>query len=389
MRNEDSDFGLGRVPFRMHILAMNCGSSSVKFAVLDSEDGRRLLDGHLESSGDPLESTLAETMGLIDQWIQGGGRIEAVGHRVVHGGETFRDSVLIDEAVIEAIEAISNMAPLHNPAGLSGIRRMREAFPALPQVAVFDTAFHQTLPEHAYLYAIPRKLYRDHGVRRYGFHGTSHRFVAEEAARRLDLTGSQSRIVTAHLGSGCSTCAVLGGQSVDTSMGLSPLEGLVMGTRSGDVDPGLHSFLAERLGLDLADIHALLNRESGLLGLSELSGDMRELEQAAEEGHAQAQLAIEIFAYRLARQIAGMLVPLNGLDALVFSGGIGENSSRARKNTIDRLSHLDLSLDDERNRTHGAQSRGRISTDHGPAIMVIPTDEELLIAEETTARLAK
>jgi acetate kinase len=266
---------------------------------------------------------------------------------------------------------------------------MREAFPALPQVAVFDTAFHQTLPEHAYLYAVPKKLYRDHGVRRYGFHGTSHRFVAEEAARRLGLTGTQSRIVTAHLGSGCSTCAVLGGQSVDTSMGLSPLEGLVMGTRSGDVDPGLHSFLAERLGLDLADIHTMLNRESGLLGLSELSGDMRELEQAAEDGHAQARLAIEIFTYRLARQIAGLLVPLNGLDALVFTGGIGENSSRIRANTVDRLSHLDLSLDEEMNRSHGTQSQGRISADQGPAIMVIPTDEELLIAQQAAMRLAK
>ena len=380
---------LVRVDFLMHILVMNCGSSSVKFAVLDSRDGERHLDGHLECPAGGLESALDEAMARIQQALDQGVEFQAIGHRVVHGGEVFRESTLIDASVIEAIEALANMAPLHNPAGLSGIERTQSAFPDRPQVAVFDTAFHQTLPERAYLYALPQALYRDHGVRRYGFHGTSHRFVAEEASRRLDLSGSGSRILTAHLGSGCSTCAVLGGQSVDTSMGLTPLEGLVMGTRSGDVDPGLHGYLADRLGLDLASIQDLLNRESGLLGLSGLSDDMRELERAGEQGHTHAQLALEIFAYRLARQIASLLVPLGGLDALVFTGGIGENSSPTRTRTVELLAHLGLALDEERNAEHGRRSQGRISGDASPAILVIPTDEELLIAQDTASRLAK
>ena len=377
-----------RIDFRMHILVMNCGSSSVKFAVVDPENGQRRFEGHLECSREDLESTLDEAMNQIRPWTESQGEIQAVGHRVVHGGELFRDSALIDDSVIESIQSISDMAPLHNPAGLSGIRRTRHAFPELPQVAVFDTAFHQTLPARAYLYAIPKDLYATHGVRRYGFHGTSHRFVAEEAARRLQLTGLRSRIVTAHLGSGCSTCAVLDGQSIDTSMGLTPLEGLVMGTRSGDVDPGLHAFLANRLDLDLQAIQNLLNRESGLLGLSGLSGDMRELERAAKEGNQDAELALEIFAYRLARQIASLLVPLGGLDALVFTGGIGENSSGIRERTVLSLSHLGLALDPHLNREHGLKDQGRISGPTGPAILVIPTDEERLIARDTAARLA-
>ena len=377
-----------RVDFRMHILVMNCGSSSVKFAVVDPENGQRRFEGHLECSREDLESTLDEAMNQIRTWTESQGEIQAVGHRVVHGGELFQNSALIDDSVIESIESISSMAPLHNPAGLSGIKRLRMAFPALPQVAVFDTAFHHTLPERAYLYAIPKALHKEHGVRRYGFHGTSHRFVAEESARRLQPKRPHSRLVTAHLGSGCSLCAVLDGRSIDTSMGLTPLEGLVMGTRSGDVDPGLHGFLADRLGLDLPGIEKLLNRESGLLGISGISGDMRELERAAEDGNQDAELALEIFAYRLARQIASMLVPLGGLDALVFTGGIGENSHGIRERTIRCLGHLGLELDDSLNRKHGIEDRGIISGPTGPAILVVPTDEECLIARDTAARLA-
>ena len=372
----------------MHILVMNCGSSSVKLAVVDPEDGQRRFQEHLECSPDSLESTLDEAMNQIRSWIGSEGGIQAVGHRVVHGGELFQNSALIDDSVIESIESISSMAPLHNPAGLSGIKRLRMAFPALPQVAVFDTAFHHTLPERAYLYAIPKALYKEHGVRRYGFHGTSHRFVAEESARRLQPKRPHRRLVTAHLGSGCSLCAVLDGRSIDTSMGLTPLEGLVMGTRSGDVDPGLHGFLADRLGLDLPGIEKLLNRESGLLGISGVSGDMRELERAAEDGNPEAELALEIFAYRLARQIASMLVPLGGLDVLVFTGGIGENSHGIRERTVRSLGHLGLELDDSLNRKHGIEDRGIISGPTGPAILVIPTDEECLIARDTAARLA-
>ena len=373
----------------MHVLAMNCGSSSIKFAVVETSEGQRRFEGRLELSDRSYDEALTDALTLIRGWSEGQDLIEAVGHRVVHGGETFRESTLIDERVLTGIEDVSNMAPLHNPPGLLGIRRLRETYPDLPQVAVFDTAFHRTLPPRAYLYAVPRSLHREHGVRRYGFHGTSHRFVAQEAVRRLHLPDAESRVVTAHLGSGCSACAVLAGESVETTMGLSPLEGLVMGTRSGDVDPGLHSFLAQRLGMNLESIDDLLNKESGLLGLSELSADVRELEAAAHRGHTEAQLALEIFCYRLARQVAGLCVPLGGLDALVFTGGIGENSSGVRARVIQLLSHLGLELDPEKNGLHGAKSDGLISRSTDPRAMVIPTDEEFLIAQDTAERLAK
>lgn len=368
---------------------MNCGSSSVKFAVVETRSGERPLDGHLELSGRSLDQTLGDALAELHAWQAQGGRIEAVGHRVVHGGEEFRESALIDQTVMERIEALSNMAPLHNPAGLLGIQRLHEAFPQLPQVAVFDTAFHQTLPPRAYLYAIPRALHRDHGVRRYGFHGTSHRYVAAEAVRRLGLPPASSRVITAHLGSGCSASAVLAGQSVETSMGLTPLEGLVMGTRSGNVDPGLHAFLADRTGMGLEDFQQMLNRESGLLGLSELSSDVRRLEEAAASGHVQAELALEIFCYRLATQLAGLCVALGGLDALVFTAGIGENSIWVRSRVCELLRHLGLEVDSQRNRIHGARSNGLIGPDKKPFALVIPTDEELLIARDTAERLAK
>lgn len=391
-----------------NILVINCGSSSIKFALVNEAQETFILSGLAERLGSPEavlhwrlgehkdslalpgadhRQALSHLLPIVQQ--AAAGALHGIGHRVVHGGEHFSGASRLDASSLHSIRQIAPLAPLHNPANLQGIEAAMKLFPDLIQVAVFDTAFHQTLPERAYLYALPQALYRDHGVRRYGFHGTSHRFVAEEANRRLDLTGSGSRILTAHLGSGCSTCAVLGGQSVDTSMGLTPLEGLVMGTRSGDVDPGLHAYLADRLGLDLPSIQDLLNKESGLLGLSGLSDDMRELERAAEQGHTHAQLALEIFAYRLARQIASLLVPLGGLDALVFTGGIGENSSPTRTRTVELLAHLGLALDEERNAEHGRRSQGRISGDASPAILVIPTDEEFLIAQDTASRLAK
>jgi acetate kinase len=370
----------------MQVLVLNCGSSSVKFAVVDT-DGGRILDAAEEVEGGDHEVALAAIVALLHRHEPISRRIEAVGHRVVHGGEAFSGAVRIDTEVLRGIEAVSGLAPLHNPANLLGIRALTRAFPELPQVAVFDTAFHQTLPPRAYLYAVPRPLHREHGVRRYGFHGTSHRYVAHEAVRRLSLELEQSRIVTAHLGNGCSATAVQGGRSIDTSMGLSPLEGLVMGTRSGDVDPGLHEFLAGRLGLDAAGVTTLLNRESGLLGVSELSSDMRRLEQASREGHEGAQQAVELFCYRLAKQVAALVVALGRLDALVFTGGIGENSPDVRARVLALLAHLGLELDPERNARHGADAAGVISRDGPPVAMVVATDEEWLIASETAAVL--
>lgn len=391
----------------MRILVINCGSSSIKFAVIDPEERVRILEGAAENLG--------EGEGASFHWVAGrergggelpGGRhedalrqvtallrsregvwesIRGVGHRVVHGGETFTASRVIDAAVLARIEALAKLAPLHQPFNLLGIRAMQDLFPVLPQVAVFDTAFHQSLPERAYLYAVPMALYREHGVRRYGFHGISHRYVAEEATRLVALDPSQCALITVHLGNGCSATAVENGRSVDTTMGMSPLEGLVMGTRSGDVDPGLHEFLAERLGLDVVGVTALLNRESGLLGLSELSNDMRELAEAATRGHAGAGLAVEIFCYRLAKHLAGLVVPLAHLDALVFTGGIGENAAGIRARVLALLGHLGFRVDPVRNDAHGTASRGVITADRPPLALVVPTDEALLIARDTAA----
>ena len=373
----------------MRLLALNCGSSSVKFAVVDTAAGERIGSGsHDTASGVGIDAAIDAVVDQIagDTELLAG--LEGVGHRVVHGGETFRESVQIDASVQAGIASVSPLAPLHNPANLLGIRKLEKAFPHLPQVAVFDTAFHQSLPPRAYLYALPQSLYTDHGVRRYGFHGTSHRYVAQEATRIWDLPPERARIVSAHLGNGCSTAAVLGGRSVETSMGFSPLEGLVMGTRSGDVDPGLHAFLAHRLDLDLAGVTDLLNRESGLLGISGLSSDMRQLESAEASGNHSASLAMEIFCYRLARQVASQLVPLGGLDALIFTGGIGENSARIRRQVLEFLHPLGFKIDASANAAHGHETQGMISHPAPPFAGVVATDEEFLIAADTARILA-
>ncbi|HIF98550.1 MAG TPA: acetate kinase [Myxococcales bacterium] len=367
----------------MRLLALNCGSSSVKFAVVNTASSERIVSG---SYATDAGGTGAAIDAVVDQIAGDSGLVaglRGVGHRVVHGGETFRESVRIDASVQAGIDSVSALAPLHNPVNLLGIRKLESAFPHLPQVAVFDTAFHQSLPPRAYLYALPQALYREHGVRRYGFHGTSHRYVAQEATRLFDLPAERARIVTAHLGNGCSTAAVLGGRSVETSMGFSPLEGLVMGTRSGDVDPGLHVFLAERLGLDLAGVTELLNRQSGLLGISGLSSDMRELETAEASGNHAAGLALEIFCYRLARQVASQLVPLGGLDALIFTGGIGENSARIRRQVLEFLRPLGFEIDPAANAAHGRETGGLVSHPAPPFAGVVATDEEFLIAADT------
>ncbi len=383
---------------RSPVLVINSGSSSLKFSVFDMHTGREVLAGLAErlDSPDALLTWKSEgtkqTRDIPDEAHEGAlrevhsllhdiGALSAIGHRVVHGGEAFSGSVVIDEAVIEGIERCASLAPLHNPPNLLGIRAMQRLYPKVPQVAVFDTAFHQTLAPDAYLYPVPIRLYREQGVRRYGFHGTSHQYVAGEAVRRLELDPQDHGLITAHLGNGCSATAVHNGQSVDTTMGMTPLEGLVMGTRSGDVDPGLHEFLAEKLDLTLSEITTMLNRESGLLGLSNLSNDMRTLTEAAQSGDDDAQRAIDVFCFRLARQVGALAASLPRLDALVFTGGIGENAAPVREQVLRRLRLFGFECDTALNSTNG-DTQGRISAPGTTTALVIPTREEWMIAND-------
>lgn len=384
-------------------LVINCGSSSLKAAVVRTGDGSVPLKALAERLGSPEASLTIERDGSRTKIpIPGAGHREAlhevenhmgslrpaaIGHRVVHGGEEFTGSVVVDEAVMSAIERCAHLAPLHNPANLAGIRTAQALFPGLPHVAVFDTAFHQTLPPAAFLYAVPHRLYDEFKIRRYGFHGTSHHYVSLEAARRLGKDPAEASLVIMHLGNGCSACAVRDGKSVDCTMGLTPMEGLVMGTRSGDVDPGLHQFLHDRAGMSLAEINSMLNNESGLLGISGLGNDMRTLAAAAADGNKMASLAIEVFCYRLAKAAAGLTASLERVDAFVFTGGIGENSAAVRRRTAEHWRVLGITLDDEANAAHGAGTRGFISNAGSRiACLVVPTNEELMIARET-ARL--
>ncbi|GGS29539.1 acetate kinase [Deinococcus knuensis] len=363
-------------------LAERLGSGDAS-ARLDLPGGRR----SVALPGGTYAEAFAVIAGALDE-LGVRGDVGAVGHRVVHGGERFSEPALITPEVLDAVRACVPLAPLHNPANIAGIEAARAAFPHLPQVAVFDTAFHQSMPEVAFRYAVPEAWYRQHGVRRYGFHGTSHAFVAAEAAQVLGRPLAELNLVTAHLGNGCSVCAVAGGRSVDTSMGLTPLEGLVMGTRSGDVDPGLHDFIARQAGLSLSEVTAALNRESGLLGLSGLSNDMRELEEAAARGHAGARLAVEAFVYRLAKQVAGMAVALGRVDALVFTGGIGENSAAVRGAVLARLGVLGAAVDPALNARAVRGESGLISPEGSLPALVINTNEELMIARQTQDVLA-
>ncbi|HEV8547455.1 MAG TPA: acetate kinase [Polyangiaceae bacterium] len=384
-----------------NVLVINCGSSSLKFALIEPVAGRTLSQGLAERLNTEQASlrrdgeapqTLRPGAGhgeALDRILSGlgAGEVSAVGHRVVHGGEAFSDSVVLDAPALQSIEAVSDLAPLHNPANLLGIRAARERYPSVPHVAVFDTAFHQTLPRRAFLYAVPYELYERHQVRRYGFHGTSHRYVAGVAAERLGKPLKELELVTAHLGNGCSACAVSGGKSVDTTMGLTPLEGLVMGTRSGDVDPNLHEFLVERTGLDLAGVTELFNRKSGLLGLSGSSNDMRTLLERSAAGDDRATIAIDVFCYRLAKAVLALSAALERVDALVFTGGIGEHAAPVREKTLSALRPLGPSLDAAANARHGADSGGRITGENSRLLaLVVPTQEELVIARET-ARL--
>lgn len=385
----------------MAVLVLNCGSSSLKFAVVDPQTGERPLHGLAERLGTPEavlhtkgatktstpipsathDQAVADVLAqLRTHGLQTD--LAAVGHRVVHGGETFTDATLITEDVERTIASLTHLAPLHNPANLLGIRAAKAALPSLAQVAVFDTAFHQTMPPAAYRYAVPGEWYSEHGVRRYGFHGTSHRYVAQQAATVLNRPLTELNLLTAHLGNGCSATAIAAGNSVDTTMGLTPLGGLVMGTRCGDIDPGILGHIAARLDVDLDQVLTLLNKRSGLLGLSGTSNDMRALLEARAGGHEGAALAVEVFCHRLAASLMALCASLPSLDALVFTGGIGEHAAPIRAEVIDRLWPLQLRIDASRN-TDPAAHHGRIDRETGPAVLVIPTDEERMIALDT------
>ncbi len=388
---------------------LNSGSSSVKFALVHPGTGERILGGEAEKvgapdavlhvrqdAGDPVteqltdgsyQAVISRILGRLPSSGSGPGLVGA-GHRVVHGGERFTASVLVDDEAIAAIRSFIPLAPLHNPANLAGIEAVRAARPDLPQVAVFDTAFHQSLPPRAYRYAVPEEWYTRYGVRRYGFHGTSHRFVSQRAAALLGRPLGELRLVTAHLGNGCSLAAVRDGVSVDTTMGLTTLEGLVMGTRSGDVDPGMFGYMADQAGLSAGQLTDVLNTASGLAGLSGVSNDMRTVEAAAAGGDQRAWLALEVFVHRLAKAIAGMVVGLGGLDALVFTAGIGEHSTEIRGRVLASLGFLGLAEDTEANARHGRDTGGRISPDGPVLALVVPTDEELMIARDTARLIA-
>lgn len=410
----------------MNVLVLNCGSSSVKFRLIATDldliaqnADRRLAKGTIERIGgeaiirlqvegrDPqrITSPLRDINAAVDfiaRWaaspesgieeINSIADIQAVGHRVVHGGERFKQSVLITDQVVRAVEDCIDLAPLHNPANLTGISATRKLFgERVFQVAVFDTAFHQTLPDHAFLYALPYQLYRRYRLRRYGFHGISHRYVAYRYRVMRNIAREATNIITLHLGNGCSATAISAGNSIDTSMGLTPLEGLVMGTRSGDLDPAIIEFIAAKEGLSTREVETLMNKHSGLLGISGLTSDMRELlAEEHEENDRRAKLAIDIFCYRARKYIGAYLAAMNGADAIVFTGGIGENSPEVRARICDGLGWIGIELQEELNRSHTDGREGLISKEGSrPAVYVIPTDEELLIARDTVRCVLK
>lgn len=388
------------------VLVINSGSSSLKFAVIDSKTGDALLSGLGECFGLPEarmswkyqgEKTEVEISGenhhkasverLVELVNQLGftDDIVAVGHRVVHGGEKFTQSVLIDDDVIQGIESIQDLAPLHNPAHITGIRAAMEAFPALPHVAVFDTAFHQTMPAKAYTGAISNRLYKEYGIRRYGFHGTSHYYVSREAARMLNKPVEESNFITVHLGNGASVCAVKEGKSVDTSMGFTPLAGLMMGTRCGDLDPSIIEFLLKK-GWSQEKIFDELNKNSGFLGVSGITSDARGILEAMEEGHEGATLAFEVFTYRVAKYIASYMVAVGGpLDAIVFTGGIGENALLIRREVLKNLKVFGYEEDISGDEAARFGEAGIITTKESPVAMVVPTNEELIIAQDAVS----
>lgn len=370
------------------VFVLNTGSSSIKYRVVDPVTGEARDSGIIERIGEPGSGTPdhAAALGLIQRAL--GGLIpDAVGHRIVHGGTLYTGPTLIDDAVERGIESLSSLAPLHNPPGLLGIRAARAAWPGVPQVAVFDTAFHANLPEEASQYAIDAALAAEHGIRRYGFHGTSYASVSAAAAAHLGRPLPELRMIVLHLGNGASAAAIAGGRSIDTSMGLTPLEGLVMGTRSGDLDPAVLPYLHRVAGMGFDDLDDLLNRRSGLLGLGG-SADMRETTAAAATGSEAAALALAVYVHRLRHYIGAYAAQLGGLDALVFTAGVGENSAIVRARAVERLGFLGIRIDDKLN-AHGSGARTVSPADAPVAVLVIPTDEEAEIARQTAELLSR
>jgi len=393
----------------MKILVINAGRSSIKYQLYNMKDESVLASGRVERIGtesaivthEPADRPgVREVSEILDHVtavrrvldlllhrehgvVNSIAEIEAVGHRVVHGGETFKESVLVDDEVKRGIRDLFDLAPLHNPAAMMGINAVEQNMPNMPQAVVFDTAFHQTMPRHAYLYPIPMALYRRHKIRRYGFHGTSHFYVSERAAGLIGRPIAELKMVTCHIGNGASCAAIEGGRSVDTSMGLTPLEGLMMGTRSGDIDPAIVPFVMSKEELTLGEVNSMLNKHSGMLAISGFSGDMREIVEAMEDGDKNARLAFDMFCYRLRKYVGAYAAAMNGLDALVFTAGIGENSPDVRKAVCDGLTFLGVELDEAANRQRSKEARVISTPQSRVKVLVVPTKEELIIARDT------
>lgn len=397
----------------MKILVLNCGSSSIKYALYDMDSKTVMTSGGAERVG--LDGAFVKVklangekktvMHDIPEHTEGVKfifslltdpeigvikdlkEIDAVGHRMVHGGEKFNKSVLLTEEVLKVFEECTDLAPLHNPANLKGVRAVQELMPGLPQVGVFDTAFHQTMPKEAYMYAVPYELYEKYGVRRYGFHGTSHRYVSQRVCEFLGVKPEGKKIITCHIGNGASIAAVKDGKCIDTSMGLTPLEGLVMGTRSGDIDGGAITFIQKKLGLDADGMSNLLNKKSGMLGITGISSDMREIDAACKEGNERAKLTIDMYNYRIRKYIGAYAAAMDGCNIIVFTAGVGENQTSMREKVCEGLSFMGVKIDVEKNSgIHGEEAV--ISTpDSKVTVVVIPTDEELMIATDTMALL--
>ena len=394
----------------MNILVINCGSSSLKYQLINSEtegvlakglcerigiDGSQITyqpaGGEKEVTVSPMPTHTQAIQMVLDALtnkksgvIASLAEVGAVGHRVVHGGEKFTSSTVITDEAMKAIEECNDLAPLHNPANLIGIRACQELMPGVPMVAVFDTAFHQTMPDVAYTYGIPYEYYEKYKVRRYGFHGTSHSYVSKRTAEIVGKPYDQMKIIVCHLGNGASISAVNCGKSVDTSMGLTPLEGLVMGTRSGDLDPAIIDFVGKKEGLSLDEMNEVLNKKSGMLGISGVSSDGRDLEAAAETGNKRAQLALDVFDYRVIKYIGAYAAAMNGVDAIAFTAGIGENNIKMRKDVCSSLTYLGVKLDEEKNNVRG-EERIISADDSKVQVLLVPTNEELAIARETLA----
>ena len=393
----------------MKILVLNCGSSSIKYQLIDIESKDVLAKGGIEKIG--LEGSFikfnlpngeketifasipehtigvrmifdiltSEKFGAVDSIDE----IDAVGHRMVHGGEKFSASTLLTDEVLEVFEACNDLAPLHNPANLKGVNAVKEVAPEMPQVGVFDTAFHQTMPDYAYMYALPYELYEQYGVRRYGFHGTSHRYITKRALEMLNIPAEGSKIITCHIGNGASVAAVKDGKSVDTSMGMTPLAGLMMGTRSGDVDPGIFPYVMDKTGLDMQGMIDMLNKKSGVAGITGISSDMREVKAAADEGNERAKLSNTMNFYRIKKYIGAYAAAMGGVDVIIFAGGVGENQQDCREAALEGLEFLGVKLDKEVNNKMRGEEAVLSTPDSKVKVLLIPTDEEMMIASDT------